>query len=123
MIKGVTDGHIEGNVLDQVHMRRVEQGVASVVETFSRYYSDHDLLTVFLSVMASPTVAVGCEEREEENADRFYQHGMSSADLSQLRDEILDDLDETPDDTGDPEDIAAYNAFLDNAIYLLQYEL
>ena len=44
-----TATHIDGNLLDHAHYRRVEEGVAPVVETFTEYYSDHDAVTVLLA--------------------------------------------------------------------------
>lgn len=47
LVTGAT--HVEGNLLDHIHYLRPGHGAAPVVETFARYYSDHDLVTVLLS--------------------------------------------------------------------------
>ena len=43
-----TATHIEGSLLDHAHYRRVEDGVAPVVEMFAEYYTDHDAVTALL---------------------------------------------------------------------------
>ena len=40
--------HVDGNLLDHAHMRRVEYGVTPVVETFAEYYTDHDAIAVLM---------------------------------------------------------------------------
>ena len=47
LVTGAT--HVEGNLLDHVHVLRPGHGAAPVIETFARYYSDHDLVTVLMS--------------------------------------------------------------------------
>ena len=44
-----TSTHIEGAHLDQAHLKMEETGRTVMVELFSTYYSDHDMVTVLIS--------------------------------------------------------------------------